>query len=118
MKTGWQTVLRSKSVLGPCEERIVLDQGGTPVNGPHQGGLVDTPSGEWWFVHFQDRGAYGRITHLQPVTWRDGWPVIGEDPDGDGKGQPVLVHARAGRRPRRASSSRRQVSDEFDGPAL
>ncbi len=117
VKTGWQTVLRSKSVLGPFEERIVLDQGGTPVNGPHQGALVDTPSGEWWFVHFQDRGAYGRITHLQPVTWRDGWPVIGEDPDGDGKGQPVLVHTRpdAGRG---APALKPQVSDEFDRPAL
>lgn len=117
VKTGWQTVLRSRSILGPWEERIVLDQGGTPVNGPHQGGLVDTPSGEWWFVHFQDRGPYGRVTHLQPVTWRDGWPVIGEDPDGDGKGQPVLVHARpsAGRGTPAVSP---QVSDEFDTPAL
>ncbi len=123
VKSGWQTVLRSKSVLGPFEERIVLDQGGTPVNGPHQGGLVDTPSGEWWFVHFQDRGPYGRITHLQPVAWRDGWPVIGEDPDGDGKGQPVLVHPRpdAGRRGHAAipaTPASPQVSDEFDGPAL
>jgi beta-xylosidase len=117
VKTGWQTVLRSRSILGPWEERIVLDQGGTPVNGPHQGGLVDTPSGEWWFLHFQDRGAYGRVTHLQPVTWRDGWPVIGEDPDGDGKGQPVLVHARPNVG-RETPSVSPQVSDAFDGPAL
>lgn len=117
VKSGWQTVLRSKSVRGPWEERIVLDQGDTPVNGPHQGGLVDTPAGEWWFVHFQDRGAYGRVTHLQPVTWRNGWPVIGEDPDGDGKGQPVLVHTRpdAGRV---APAVKPQVSDEFESPAL
>jgi beta-xylosidase len=117
VKSGWQTVLRSKSVRGPFEERIVLDQGGTTVNGPHQGGLVETPSGEWWFVHFQDRGPYGRITHLQPVTWRDGWPVIGEDPDGDGKGQPVLSHAR----PEvglAAPAVFPQVSDEFEGPTL
>lgn len=117
VKTGWQTVLRSHSILGPWEERIVLDQGGTPVNGPHQGGLVDTPSGEWWFVHFQDRGPYGRVTHLQPVTWRDGWPVIGEDPDGDGKGQPVLVHARPSAR-RGTPAVSPQVSDGFDGPVL
>ena len=118
VKTGWQTVLRSRSVLGPYEERIVLAQGPTEVNGPHQGALVDTPSGESWFVHFQDRGPYGRITHLQPVTWRDGWPVIGEDPDGDGTGQPVLVHALPGRRPRRAPGYVRRLSDEFDGPSL
>lgn len=117
VKAGWQTVLRARSILGPWEERIVLDQGGTPVNGPHQGGLVDTPSGAWWFVHFQDRGAYGRVTHLQPVAWRDGWPVIGEDSDGDGKGQPVLVHSR----PEGGSGApdvSLQASDEFDGPAL
>ncbi len=117
VKTGWQTVLRSKSVLGPYEARIVLEQGSTEVNGPHQGALVDTPSGESWFVHFQDRGPYGRITHLQPVSWRDGWPVIGEDPDGDGKGQPVLVHALpdAGRGAPKESP---QLTDEFDGPSL
>lgn len=88
--TGWQTVLRSKNAYGPYEEKIVLAQGKTAINGPHQGALVDTPSGEWWFLHFQDRGAYGRIVHLQPAVWKNGWPVIGADPDGDGTGEPVL----------------------------
>lgn len=92
VKTGWQSVFRARDIRGPYEARIVLAQGNTPVNGPHQGALVDTPGGEWWFLHFQDRDAYGRIVHLQPVQWRDGWPVIGEDPDEDGVGQPVLVH--------------------------
>ncbi len=77
VKQGWQTVLRSKHIEGPYEERIVLEQGSTEINGPHQGGLVDTSGGEEWFIHFQDRGFYGRITHLQPVCWSDGWPVIG-----------------------------------------
>ncbi|MFN7990353.1 MAG: glycoside hydrolase 43 family protein [Thermoanaerobaculia bacterium] len=117
VKTGWQVVLRARTVLGPYEERIVLAQGPTNVNGPHQGALVDTPTGESWFVHFQDRGPYGRVTHLQPVAWRDGWPVIGEDPDHDGTGQPVLVHALpdAGRG---APLESPQLSDEFDGPPL
>ena len=88
--TGWQLVLRSKNVYGPYEEKIVLAQGKTAVNGPHQGALVDTPTGEWWFLHFQDRGAYGRIVHLQPVAWKNGWPVIGADADGDGTGEPVM----------------------------
>ena len=66
-----------------------MDQGTTNVNGPHQGGWVTTPGGEDWFIHFQDRGAYGRIVHLQPMAWRDDWPVIGADPDGDGTGEPV-----------------------------
>lgn len=87
--TGWQTVLRSKSVTGPYEDRIVLRQSATKVNGPHQGGWVESAAGESWFVHFQDVGAYGRIVHLQPMQWRGDWPVIGADPDGDGVGEPV-----------------------------
>lgn len=88
--TGWQTVLRGKSPYGPYEDRIVMSQGSTIINGPHQGGWVDTPTGEHWFVHFQDVGAYGRLVHLQPMSWSvDGWPVIGSDTDGDGCGEPV-----------------------------
>lgn len=88
--TGWQLVLRSKDIYGPYEEKIVMDQGKTDINGPHQGALVRTQKGEDWFLHFQDRLAYGRIMHLQPVKWINNWPVIGSDPDGDGKGEPVL----------------------------
>ena len=87
--TGWQVVLRSKNVYGPYEWKTVLAQGNSPVNGPHQGGWVDTPTGEDWFMHFQDVGAYGRLVHLQPMKWVDDWPVIGVDKDGDGCGEPV-----------------------------
>jgi len=114
---GWQTVLRSKSVRGPFEERIVLKQGRTPVNGPHQGGWIDTPSGESWFVHFQDRGPYGRVVHLQPVAWRDDWPVIGADPDGDGVGEPVAVDRKPSSRIA-ATRVEPQTSDEFDSERL
>lgn len=89
--TGWQVVARSKNVYGPYEWRTVMAQGDSPVNGPHQGGWVDTPTGEDWFMHFQDVGAAGRLVHLQPMKWVDGWPVIGEDKDGDGCGDPVLT---------------------------
>ena len=89
--TGWQTVLRSDSPWGPYEERIVMAQGNSSVNGPHQGAWVDTPSGEHWFIHFQDKEAYGRVVHLQPMVWKDdGWPIIGVDEDGDGTGEPVM----------------------------
>ncbi len=88
--TGWQTVLRSRSPFGPFEEKVVLAWAPGTVNGPHQGGWVEAPDGSHWFLHFQDKEAYGRIVHLQPMAWReDGWPVIGEDPDGDGVGRPV-----------------------------
>ena len=90
---GWQLVLRSRHIYGPYEEKVVMAQGSTEINGPHQGAWVDTPSGEeHWFIHFQDKEAYGRIVHLQPMKWIDGWPVIGSDEDGDGVGEPVLSY--------------------------
>ena len=86
---GWQTVLRSKDIYGPYERKIVLETGSTGINGPHQGAIVDTPFGEWWFLHFQQRDPLGRIVHLQPMRWEDGWPVMEEDYDGNGVGEPV-----------------------------
>ncbi|SDT80115.1 glycoside hydrolase family 43 protein [Actinoplanes derwentensis] len=84
---GWQYAMRSRHVFGPYEPRIVLAQGDTEVNGPHQGAWVETEAGESWFLHFQDRGAFGRIVHLQPMRWgADGWPVLGAD------GSPVPSH--------------------------
>lgn len=89
VKPGWQTVLRSKNIYGPWEEKIVLHQGNSPVNGPHQGAWVDTPDGQDWFLHFQDVGNAGRIVHLQPMHWENDWPVIGVNAV-DGCGEPVL----------------------------
>ncbi len=90
--TGWQLVLKSKHIYGPYEVKNVLAQGKTTINGPHQGAWVDTPTGENWFIHFQDKGAYGRIVHLQPMKWVKGFPVIGNDTDGDGTGEPVVTY--------------------------
>lgn len=89
--TGWQTVLRSRSIYGPYERRIVLEQGTTNVNGPHQGALVDAPDGSWWFYHFQETPVLGRVVHLQPARWEADWPVIGIDYDKNGVGEPVAV---------------------------
>lgn len=89
---GWQMVYRSKNIYGPYEERVVLAQGNTPVNGPHQGGYVDLESGESWFIHFQDLEPYGRILHLQPMRWVDDWPEMGQNVDENGLGEPVLVY--------------------------
>jgi beta-xylosidase len=86
---GWQSAFRSRDPFGPYEERIVLEQGATDVNGPHQGAWVTTEDGSDWFLHFQDKGPFGRVVHLQPMRWDDdGWPVIGYD------GQPVAAHAK------------------------
>lgn len=91
VKRGWQTALRSKNIYGPYEEKIVMKQGNTPINGPHQGGLTDTVNGDEWFIHFQDRGLYGRIVHMQPVAWENDWPIIGVNAT-DGCGEPCEVY--------------------------
>jgi beta-xylosidase len=109
--TGYQIVFRSKNILGPYESKIVLEQGETAVNGPHQGGWVETQSGQDWFVHFQEVLPYGRIVHLQPMKWVDGWPVMGD------AGHPVLTHAKpdVGKSWPEAVP---QTSDEFEQPTL
>lgn len=115
--TGWQLVLRSKQVWGPYERKVVMDQGSSSTNGPHQGAWVTTQTGEDWFLHFQDKEAYGRIVHLQPMKWVDGWPVIGLDRDGDGKGEPVMRY----KKPSVGKIYPVQTpaeTDEFNGPAL
>jgi beta-xylosidase len=88
---GWQTVLRSRNIYGPYEKKVVLEKGSTDVNGPHQGALVDTPDGQWWFFHFQSTTPNGRVLHLQPARWKDDWPLMGVDIDGNGVGEPVAV---------------------------
>ena len=119
VETGWQLVLRSKNIYGPYEEKKVLEQGRTPINGPHQGGLEQLPNGEWWFVHFQDTkpGPYGRVLHLQPVEWKSDWPMMGMNGTADGIHQPVGRF----RLPLNGTSQKPfapQTSDEFDSPKL
>lgn len=89
VKTGWQLVLRSRSPWGPYECRTVLHQGDTQIPGPHQGAWVKDKAGDSWFVHFVDHYAYGRLVYLQPMSWNNGWCVIGIDRNGDGIGEPV-----------------------------
>ena len=108
--TGFQLAMRSKSPYGPYEHKIVLAQGKTAINGPHQGGWVHTKYGEDWFLHFQDKEAYGRVVHLQPVNWSSGWPVMGK------KGEPVTTYSKP-----KASSAltvNPVESDEFNTPTL
>lgn len=114
VRGGWQTVLRADNIYGPYERKIVLETGSTAVNGPHQGAIVDTPEGEWWFLHFQQLDALGRVVHLQPMHWEDGWPVMGEDYDGNGVGEPVARW----QKPASARTTRRELpasSDDFKG---
>lgn len=117
VKYGWQVELRSRHPFGPYEEYVGLAQGKVKrVNGPHQGAWIDTQNGEDWFIHFQDKHAYGRVTHLQPARWVDDWLVIGDDGDGDGCGDPVLKW----KKPALPSSGEFQPAedDEFDTTEL
>ena len=135
VSTGWQLVLRSKNIYGPYERKVVMHQGSTTVNGPHQGAWVTTQTGEDWFLHFQDKGPYGRVVHLQPMKWKDNWPVIGVDRNNDarlndgvgqGIGEPVLVYKKPNVARPNGSSGRRktfpiqtpQESDEFNDNTL
>ena len=114
--TGWQLAMRSKSPYGPYECKKVMAQGKSSVNGPHQGGWVHTTYGEDWFLHFQDKGAYGRVVHLQPVTWKDNWPVMGKVPTKGYCGEPYLTY----RKPKSEQSVlvNPVESDEFNEPRL
>ena len=111
--SGFQLAMRSKSPYGPYEHKIVLQQGKTNINGPHQGGWVHTKYGEDWFLHFQDKEAYGRVVHLNPVDWSTGWPVMGK------KGEPVSTY----KKPLTShlsplTSNNPQESDEFNDTKL
>lgn len=112
---GWQLAMRSKNIYGPYEPRIVMEQGKSVINGPHQGALIDTPDGKEWFLHFQDKGLYGRVLHLNPVEWKDGWPVIGKN-IGKEAGEPCLQHEMpiAGTRQTRRTA----IKDSFDSISL
>ena len=110
--TGFQLAMRSKSPYGPYEHKIVLAQGKTNINGPHQGGCVHTKYGEDWFLHFQDKEAYGRVVHLNPVDWSSGWPMMGKN------GEPVKTF----RKPKCSMDNCPIVnpveSDEFNAPVM
>ncbi len=73
---GMRTVLvyRADNIYGPYEGRVALQDRGIA-----QGGLIDTPDGKWFTYLFRDYGSVGRIPYLAPVTWEDGWPVLGVD---------------------------------------
>lgn len=115
VREGWQTVFRARNIEGPYEHRITLEQGSTIINGPHQGAWVISPDEREWFIHFQDRGAFGRIVHLQTLSWQDDWPIMGRDYDGNGIGEPEEKLALAGPQ---APLGGLALSDEFSSSQL
>lgn len=115
--TGSEAVLRSRNLYGPWQYRVVLAEGSTQINGPHQGAYVETSDGQGWFIHFQQRGAHGRIVHLEPVHWQDDWPLVGDVIRGTTTGEPIRI----GPMPddaRAPSFQRPQTSDDFSSAQL
>jgi len=76
-KSRWERsviIHRADNIEGPYEGRVALQHEGIA-----QGGLVNTPDGDWYAMLFGDRGSVGRIPYLVPVTFENGWPVLGVD---------------------------------------
>jgi beta-xylosidase len=117
VSTGWQTVLRSKNIYGPYERKVVLEQGSTSINGPHQGAWINTSNNEDWFIHFQDKDYYGRILHLQPMQWKNDWPIIGIDNNGNGIGEPVTAFKKPFSKIT-SSDTKMYLSDNFSSTTL
>ena len=106
------TAWRSRNIEGPYESKVVLHGtlDGREKDGIAQGPIVDTPDGAWWAIQFQDHGAVGRIPTLQPVTWEDGWPMMGDG------GKPLQDVS--GTFPEDSEGNYVWASDEFDTPKL
>jgi len=109
---GFQVALRSKNIYGPYEQKVVIRDTTHGINyGIHQGALIQTQTGEWWTMLFVDSGPFGRFPSLQPVTWENGWPMVGVN------GKAVVTH----RKPnvgRNCPATTLPTSDEFDGREL
>ena len=110
---GWQVCLRSKNIYGPYEHKVIVEDATSyPPNGLHQGGMVQLKNGDWWFIIMQDRGPIGRVPHLLPVKWVDGWPMLGVD------GKDVITYPKpeVGKKQQRLASP--ATTDEFNGKQL
>ena len=70
----------SDSLTGAFKGKCIIDDDmGYHGLGVAQGGMVDTPDGDWYAFMFQDRGALGRAPVLMPMHFEDGFPIIGEN---------------------------------------
>lgn len=113
---GSQLCFRSDHIYGPYEKKVVMHDTRNTGYGVHQGGLVQLKNGDWWCLIMEDRGPIGRVPRLEPVTWVDGWPMIGRKND-----QGEWIGVDTWKKP--AVDGHHPVSipattDEFDSPML
>ena len=99
---------RSRSLTGEWEKKVILETEFEEYGGVGQGCVVECPDGKWRAMVFQDRGGIGRVPSLMDVTWRDGWPILG-DKDGKIPNDPSKPYP---------DVSGYAGSDEFDGPDM
>ena len=105
-----QVCYRADNIEGPYEKKVILEStfGGFPYAG--QGTIVDDGKGNWYGVIFQDRGGVGRVLTLMPCTWKDGWPMLGDE---NGKIPTVMGKPLAG-----FSDGEIVSSDDFDSERM
>jgi beta-xylosidase len=106
---------RLRSDSGPPFSSSAPDPDSRGTMSLHQGGIVDTPTGEWWGFSMMDFNSVGRLTALSPVTWQDGWPYFGL-PGNLRRTPRIWVKPRTGEASRPAAPYQR--SDEFTGATL
>lgn len=118
VKDGARVVMmqRSQNILGPYTERRQLTDKNNESKEPNQGGLVDTPKGDWYFLTHHGSGDWeGRCASLLPVTWIDGWPIIGATTPDGAPGKMVW----SGKMPEEGHNPCvPQTSDDFNGKLL
>jgi beta-xylosidase len=111
--TGWR--LRGMGRGGPdyhAVPPVPNEMGAMPM---HQGGIVQTPLGEWWGFSMMDHNSIGRLTCLSPVTWKDGWPFFGL-PGNLQRTPATWVKPKTATPSARSAPYRRD--DDFSGPKL
>ncbi len=113
---GSQLCFRSDHLYGPYEKKVVMHDTRNTGYGVHQGGLVQLQNGDWWCLIMEDRGPIGRVTRLEPVTWVDGWPMIGRKDD-----QGVWIGVDTWKKPDVGGNHPMAIpatTDEFNAPKL
>ncbi|KAF5517486.1 putative beta-xylosidase [Colletotrichum aenigma] len=112
-----QHVLKADNPWGPYTNKTVLERMTSPIPNsgvPHQGGIIDTPEGNWFYMGFLDAYPTGRIPVLAPLSWdEEGWPhIVTDEAGGWGKTYPLPVTTD------KTVNQVGEVLDSFDGSKL
>ena len=70
---------RADDIHGPYEKQVILESEFGGFSYEAQGTIVDSPSGDWYGIIFQDRNGVGRVLTVMPCRWINGWPMLGDE---------------------------------------